>query len=288
MNNKPTISVIVLTYNSGWCVKETLDSIARQTWSGPLELVITDDCSSDDTIFVCEKWCAENEKRFSKVSIIRGSENIGISKNINRGCKASEGMWVKPIAGDDILEDNCLDILYNAAITLKAHAVSSAVRVFSKSDMLANPNKLEIWNPGGDTPIIGVNEIANNVWIPAPSFFFSREMLEDIGYYPEVIRDIEDAPMLRSIVGHGYKIYNIDTPTVFYRHGHSTQVTQLKHHGIDNKYMILKLNHMFMRDKLPFWSKIRLELYYAIRHIIYLYKKRLVPRYRYVEFTGTK
>jgi alpha-1,3-rhamnosyltransferase len=288
MKAKPTISVIALTYNSGWCVRETLDSIARQTWSGPLELVITDDCSSDDTIVVCEKWCAENKERFSKVSIIKGSENIGISKNINRGCKASEGLWLKPIAGYDILEDRCLDILYNAAITLNAHAVSSAIRIFAKSDMLDTPDKLEKWNPGGDTPIIGINEVVNDAWIPAPTFFFSREMLEDIGYYPEVIRDIEDAPMIRSIVSHGYKIHNIDIPTVFYRYGHANQATQLKLSGIDNKYMRLKLNYMYLQDKLTFWRRTRLMINYAFRHIKYLYRKRFVSKYRYVEFTGTK
>lgn len=290
MKNKPTISVIVLTYNSGWCVRETLDSIARQTWNGPLELVITDDCSSDDTIFVCEKWCAENEKRFSKVSIIRGSENIGISKNMNRGCKVSSGEWVKPIAGDDILEDRCLDILYEAATTLNAHAVSSAIRVFAKSEMLAAPESLEIWNPGEKYPVIGISEIANNLklWIPAPTFFLSRQMLEDIGYYPEVIRNIEDAPMIRNIVSHGYQIHNIDTPTIFYRYGHSTQVTQTMFVRTDIKYMTLKLNYMFLHDKLPILSRTKLALNYAFRHIKYLYRKRLVPRYRYVEFTGTK
>lgn len=45
----PLVSVIVITYNSAQYVVETLDSVYSQTYEN-IELIVTDDCSQDNTI----------------------------------------------------------------------------------------------------------------------------------------------------------------------------------------------------------------------------------------------
>lgn len=55
MMKNPLVSVIVITYNSSKYVLETLNSVAAQTYDN-IELIISDDCSVDNTVEICRNW----------------------------------------------------------------------------------------------------------------------------------------------------------------------------------------------------------------------------------------
>jgi alpha-1,3-rhamnosyltransferase len=104
------VSVPVVTYNAASFVEETLESIFNQTY-GNIELVISDDCSKDNTIEIVQKWCEEErvKERFTAIKIVTVPKNTGVSANCNRAISASKGEWIKFIAGDDILLPTCIE-----------------------------------------------------------------------------------------------------------------------------------------------------------------------------------
>ena len=51
--NKPTVSIILCTYNGARFIREQLDSIVAQTYP-LLEVIIQDDGSTDDTVAICQ------------------------------------------------------------------------------------------------------------------------------------------------------------------------------------------------------------------------------------------
>lgn len=108
MNNQPLVSVPVITYNSSKFVLETLESIKAQTYQN-IELIISDDCSTDNTVELCQEWVEQNNDRFVRTQIITSEMNTGISANLNRAEAACQGEWVKGIAGDDVLMPSCID-----------------------------------------------------------------------------------------------------------------------------------------------------------------------------------
>lgn len=65
----PLVSVSVITYNSAKTVIETLDSIKAQTYQN-IELIVSDDCSTDNTVEICRDWLTKNEKRFVRMELI--------------------------------------------------------------------------------------------------------------------------------------------------------------------------------------------------------------------------
>ena len=69
MHKNPLVSVILVTYNSAKFVTETLESIKEQSYDN-IELIITDDCSFDGTVEVCNNWIEKNKTRFVKTNII--------------------------------------------------------------------------------------------------------------------------------------------------------------------------------------------------------------------------
>ena len=91
---QPLVSIIVVTYNSSKYVLETLESVRKQTYQN-IELIITDDCSLDDTLEICNEWVEGNKKRFVRTNIVTVEKNTGIPSNCNRGIKKSTGKWIK-------------------------------------------------------------------------------------------------------------------------------------------------------------------------------------------------
>jgi glycosyltransferase involved in cell wall biosynthesis len=101
---KPKVSVILTTYNRGEILGPTIESILAQTL-GEFELVISDDCSKDDT----ERVCREYERRDARVHYRRGSKNIGMPGNLNAGIEASSGDYIANLHDGDLYEPMLLE-----------------------------------------------------------------------------------------------------------------------------------------------------------------------------------
>ena len=94
---KPLVSICVITYNSSKTVLSTLESIKAQSYSN-IELVISDDCSPDNTVEIVQQWLEENKSWFIRTELITVEKNTGVTGNVNRSCKNTQGKYVKPIA----------------------------------------------------------------------------------------------------------------------------------------------------------------------------------------------
>lgn len=68
INSTPLVTIAVVTYNSSQTILETLESVKEQTYKN-IELIISDDCSSDNTTDICQKWLQKNAIFFSNVQI---------------------------------------------------------------------------------------------------------------------------------------------------------------------------------------------------------------------------
>lgn len=111
-NLKPLVSVAVTTFNNAKVIVETLESIYSQTYQN-IELIVSDDASSDNTVEVCRAWMSSHNARFVRTEIVTSTCNTGISANRNRSEKACRGDWVKVFDGDDIMFEDCIENYVN-------------------------------------------------------------------------------------------------------------------------------------------------------------------------------
>lgn len=125
------ISVVVVTYNSGKTVIETLDSIKNQTYPN-LELIITDDQSKDNTVELVRKWLWEHKRRFVKARLLIAKKNHGVTKNCNIGISQVHGKYVQIVAGDDILLKSAIEEKYRFAKRKSLNLVCCRVEPFGK------------------------------------------------------------------------------------------------------------------------------------------------------------
>jgi len=99
MNNKPLISFILITYNQENYVRDALDGAFSQTYS-PLEIIIADDGSRDDTPKVIEEYIAGYNGPH-KVTFHHNEKNVGIAQNVNNAMALAKGEYFILAAGDD-------------------------------------------------------------------------------------------------------------------------------------------------------------------------------------------
>lgn len=126
------VSVIVIAYNSEKTILDTLESIKKQTYP-MLELIVSDDCSKDNTIEVVSKWMAKNKERFQKILLLKSKKNTGVTANCNRGIRSAKGKYIQLVAGDDMLTNITIEEKYKFAEDRELPLVTSKVKIFGKN-----------------------------------------------------------------------------------------------------------------------------------------------------------
>ena len=91
----PTLSIIVLVYNSELYLKDAIDSILNQTFKH-FELIIIDDGSSDNCLDIL------NTFHDSRIKFLYNSENRGIVFSRNKGLNEANGKYIAMFDSDDI------------------------------------------------------------------------------------------------------------------------------------------------------------------------------------------
>lgn len=222
----PLISVVVVTYNSSKYVLETLESIKEQNYKGSIELIISDDSSSDNTIELCERWLKSYHQRFIDSKIIKTPRNLGICGNYNFALKNLSGEWVKYIAGDDILLPNALSTYMFAAETTNDKAFCGAVITFNNNHLLdIHESKYgyrflaENILDSNDPNIQHYNLLFTHGYgtVEGPSLFIHTDSLRKMGGMDERFPMLEDMTFALNWTKNGNHLGVIKEPLVKYR-----------------------------------------------------------------------
>lgn len=102
------VSIIIPTYNVEAYITECLESVARQTYQGVMECLIVDDCGTDNSILIAEKFIQSYHGRIS-FEIIRREENGGLSAARNTGVENAVGDYVYFLDSDDAILPETID-----------------------------------------------------------------------------------------------------------------------------------------------------------------------------------
>lgn len=95
---RPIVSVVSVTYNQASHIARMIEGVIGQKVDFPMEFIIADDCSTDGTLAVCEKY---RDVYPSIIRIISGPSNIGAVANEKRAIEAARGKYIATCEGDD-------------------------------------------------------------------------------------------------------------------------------------------------------------------------------------------
>jgi glycosyltransferase involved in cell wall biosynthesis len=214
----PNVSVIMPCYNHARYVKEAVEGILAQTF-GDLELIITDDCSKDNSPGIIHEY----EKKDPRVIGIYHRKNEGEGKSRNDAMAKSSGKFIAFCDSDDIWENEKLetqlpffkkfeniDAIHSDSIIIDENSTATGKRfssLFQKGMRLT-----------GDL----FNQLCLRNVINVPTVILRRKCLSDAGWFEEDFRYLADWIYWIRVARKNTFFY-IDEPLARYRvHSQST------------------------------------------------------------------
>lgn len=125
------ISIIVLVYNLVLYIEDCMRSICQQTFKGGYEVIVVDDCGSDNSIALAENVLQNEFLDNAEYKILHHDKNRGLSAARNTGDAVSKGKYALYVDSDDQLTPICLEKLFEKAEATGADLTYGTYESFS-------------------------------------------------------------------------------------------------------------------------------------------------------------
>jgi glycosyltransferase involved in cell wall biosynthesis len=196
------LSVVIPNYNHARFLPEALDAILMQSYQ-PVEIVIIDDASTDNSIDVIEGFQRQNPR----IRVVRNEKNMGVIYNLNELLRQAAGDYVLFAAADD----KVLPGFFECCMTILA-AFPSAGLCSTASKVIDDkagreytlPNILISESPSYLSPARSRELLfRTGNWIEGNATIYRKAALSEVGGYPPELASLAD-----SFIAHVIALYH--------------------------------------------------------------------------------
>jgi glycosyltransferase involved in cell wall biosynthesis len=223
--NRPLISFILVCYNQEPYIQEAIEGALAQTYS-PLEIIITDDRSTDRSFEIIQQVVAEYKGPHT-VRACQTPKNVGIGGNINMAMEMCRGEFVVGSAGDDVSLPERTEITYQAwensgrratSIFSCYTTITSTGQELGMGGIRGNPADAILYRPQRGS----LAEFLSNKWpvVVGCTHAWSPTLFK---YFGPLTSDLEDLVLSFRTLAIGELLY-VHRPLIKYRR-HDTNVS---------------------------------------------------------------
>ncbi len=240
------VSVIIPTYNRASLLPRAIKSVLGQTYKN-IELVIVDDCSTDDTRRIVQSL-SKNDRR---IKYFFHEKNRGGSAARNTGIKMASGEYVAFQDSDDKWIHDKLEKqmeIFNSSLDKRIIVYTSFLRI-EKGKVLYFPYCRNVKKKNG----MLFNELLRGNFIDFPTILLKKECLESVGLLDESFPRNQDWELFLRL-SKAYPFKFVDEPLVlsFETPGSISSKPEL---FIKARKLILKKYESDIKKNKVVWSK---------------------------------
>lgn len=225
--NPPLVSITMTTFNRADLIGEAIKSVIAQTYQ-KWELLILDDASADNTKELVSEFVTGD----SRIKYFPVSQNIGITKNRNRGLKLSQGKYVAVLDSDDFWCDETK--LEKQIFYLETHTDTILIGTQTKVvDEKSNP--INLFSYATDDSDIRKKLLLRNQFTHSSIVFRNQSELK----YDENIPIWEDYELILRLGTKG-KLANLPVVMTAYRQHGANISKSRKNSGVKTHLEIIK------------------------------------------------
>ena len=283
---KPLVSIVMCTYNGSQYLDEQLNSIVNQDYR-PIEIVVVDDCSKDETWKKLKHW--ENE--YSDLFRLYFNEtNLGYDKNFEKGLLLAKGEYISISDQDDVWETQKISALVNSLEKNSNFSLSHCKNVILIDGKLKhNHTNLVNFFFGQD-----IRKMFLKPLITGHTMLFKRCLLEKIIPFPDgIIYDwwigvnaclnggiaFVDEVLVQHRV-HSSNATKVTSKCYLQIHEILLLFCSLENMNLTHRKFLNELISLLLSQKKNFTKKINKDLFlffFSNRKIIYGHKRRKFP-----------
>lgn len=183
MSRDHGVSVVIPNYNGAALLRENLPSViaACTGWGGPHEIIVVDDCSSDNSTAVLAEL-------FPSVQVLINPENQGFSRTCNRGIAAARYPVVFCINTDVRVEADLIAPLLRHFAEDSVFAVTPAILAEreGKNQGIVDGLYGKGFIKGGFAPLDAVSPVRENLYAIGACVAYDRVKFQALGGYNEI------------------------------------------------------------------------------------------------------
>jgi glycosyltransferase involved in cell wall biosynthesis len=162
----PLVSVAITAFNSAEWLPRALDSVLKQQTNFPIEIVVGDDCSRDNTVEIARSY---RERYPEVVRVLERDKNLGIQRNYYETFEQCRGKFIAWLDADDYWTDP-----EKLAIQIETLESDSSIMVCGhKVRWVTNDGEIKREKyPSISAGRYGLEEILRHDFLPSPSVMF--------------------------------------------------------------------------------------------------------------------
>lgn len=189
------ISVCLLTYNHGHMIEDTVSSILDQSLCD-YEIIISDDCSTDDTWDRLEEIARQD----SRIRLVRPAANLGMAGNANFAVSHSARRYVALLHHDDLYRHDLLakwsDVMTvhdDVGFVFNQYALEGSDQIWSEQIAAGRVDGRHFLNqyllPRWGCPVRGTAMVRRSAWTSVGGMCDRFGLLADIDLWMRLARD---------------------------------------------------------------------------------------------------
>lgn len=137
------VAVVISLFNHGDFVEEALESAKAQTLA-ERDLIVVDDCSTDDSASIVNAWLQRNASAFSHAALLKNKVNSGLAAARNAGFSFTDAPYIMVLDADNVLNPNCLERCLAEITRTGAAAAYPMIRKFGEGEGIMGNDD---WSP---------------------------------------------------------------------------------------------------------------------------------------------
>lgn len=132
------VSIIMPSWNTSRYISESIESVISQTYTN-WELIIVDDCSTDNTDDVVKQFLGD-----TRIKYIKNEKNCGAALTRNRALRVAKGEWIAFLDSDDLWKPDKLQKQINF---MNENQYVFSYHDYEKIDEKSNPLNIYVSGP---------------------------------------------------------------------------------------------------------------------------------------------
>lgn len=244
----PAVSIVLPSYNGARYIRESIDSILRQTYTD-WELIIIDDCSDDCTLEIAQEY----EDQDSRIRVVHNEINMKLPNSLNIGFSYADGKYLTWTSDDNMYLPDALAVM--------ADRLESTDAVMVCADEYAvNDDGARRW----DTALSYKDDELCRKNTVGACFLYRREVYDRIGGYDADLFCVEDYDYWMRVKEQFGRIERIESVLYQYRY-HEASLSSMKKEKIRQALIKLRRKHLdYILDELKDRKEYLCAFYYEM------------------------